>query len=249
MENGVSMHKFLTHKRLEDLYNPVPNPIGREKSDYVPQHLKYLYQDVSKGRKLERYNLFNVGQVIELLMGGTYRCHYTRKRWRLNLLKPDESHNQKTFDNPFHELFLWAVLMKRQDMATFMWQKGEEALAKSLVAVKLCKRMAQEAEDDDMNQEEILELRNFSENFKAKALEIVKLGYKESEKMTNQLLTYELKSWSRHTCLSLAILAQHRDFIAHPCVQNILSDLMMGGLDVRRHANIKSRAFHFFFWR
>ena len=57
--------------------------------------------------------------------------------------------------------------------------------------------------------------------------------------MCYQLLTYELKSWSRHTCLSLAVLAQHRDFIAHPCVQNILSDLMMGGLDLRRHSNIK----------
>ena len=33
--------------------------------------------------------------------------------------------------------------------------------------------------------------------------------------------------------------AQHRDLIAHPCVQNILSDLMMGGLDLRRHSNIK----------
>ena len=73
-------------------------------------------------------------------MGGTYRCHYTRKRFRLYYEMPE---NHKTFENPFHELFIWAVLMKRPEMARFMWQKGEEALAKALVAMKMFKRMAQ----------------------------------------------------------------------------------------------------------
>ena len=68
--------------------------------------------------------------------------------------------------------------------------------------------MAQEAEDDDMNQEEIQDLRTSADSFKEKALEILKIGYKESEKMCYQLLTYELKSWSHHTCLSLAILGK-----------------------------------------
>ena len=76
MENGVSMHKFLTYKRLEDLYNA-------EKADYIPQHLKYLFQDVIKGKVPDRYNLIHVGLVVELLMSGTYRCHYTRKKFRL----------------------------------------------------------------------------------------------------------------------------------------------------------------------
>ena len=66
MENGVSMHKFLTYKRLEDLYNA-------DKTDYIPQHLRYLFLDVTKGKKPTRYNLIHVGQVVELLMGGTYR--------------------------------------------------------------------------------------------------------------------------------------------------------------------------------
>lgn len=34
------------------------------------------------------------------------------------------------FEYPFHDLMLWAVLMKRQRMALFMWQHGEEAMAK-----------------------------------------------------------------------------------------------------------------------
>lgn len=34
------------------------------------------------------------------------------------------------FQYPFHDLMLWAVLMNRQQMALFMWQQGEEAMAK-----------------------------------------------------------------------------------------------------------------------
>ena len=37
---------------------------------------------------------------------------------------------QEVFKYPFNELMVWAVLMKRQRMAKFMWQHGEEALAK-----------------------------------------------------------------------------------------------------------------------
>lgn len=34
------------------------------------------------------------------------------------------------FNYPFHELFLWAVLTKRHEMAMCMWKHGEEPLAK-----------------------------------------------------------------------------------------------------------------------
>lgn len=42
----------------------------------------------------------------------------------------------KDFQNPFHELMVWAVLMKRQKMALFMWQHGEEAIAKVIFIEK-----------------------------------------------------------------------------------------------------------------
>ena len=41
------------------------------------------------------------------------------------------------FDYPFSELIVWAVLTKRQSMAKLMWQHGEQAMAKALVASRL----------------------------------------------------------------------------------------------------------------
>ncbi|KAK1334456.1 hypothetical protein QTO34_005462 [Cnephaeus nilssonii] len=124
-----------------------------------------------------RISLIDIGLVIEYLMGGAYRCNYTRKRFRTlyhNLFGPKRDdvplrRGRKTtkkreeevdidlddpeinhFPFPFHELMVWAVLMKRQKMALFFWQHGEEAMAKALVACKLCKAMAHEASENDM---------------------------------------------------------------------------------------------------
>lgn len=54
------------------------------------------------------------------------------------------------FQYPFHELMVWAVLMKRQKMALFLWQRGEEAMAKALVACKLYKSMAHESSESEL---------------------------------------------------------------------------------------------------
>lgn len=54
------------------------------------------------------------------------------------------------FQYPFHELMVWAVLMKRQKMALFLWQRGEETMAKALVACKLYKSMAHESSESEL---------------------------------------------------------------------------------------------------
>ena len=41
------------------------------------------------------------------------------------------------FEKPFRELFLWAVLLNRFELARFIWQKGEEAITDALVACRL----------------------------------------------------------------------------------------------------------------
>uniref|UniRef100_A0A8C1T6Q5 non-specific serine/threonine protein kinase n=1 Tax=Cyprinus carpio TaxID=7962 RepID=A0A8C1T6Q5_CYPCA len=76
IENGVSMHRFLTITRLEELYNTKQTPTNPT--------LYHLVRDVKQGNLPPNYKitLIDVGLVIEYLMGGTYRCNYTRKRFR-----------------------------------------------------------------------------------------------------------------------------------------------------------------------
>ncbi|XP_075064039.1 transient receptor potential cation channel subfamily M member 7 isoform X2 [Mixophyes fleayi] len=77
IENGVSMHKFLTIPRLEELYNTKQGPTNPT--------LFHLVRDVKQGNLPPGYKLtlIDVGLVIEYLMGGTFRCTYTKKRFRI----------------------------------------------------------------------------------------------------------------------------------------------------------------------
>uniref|UniRef100_A0A3Q1H3S2 Transient receptor potential cation channel, subfamily M, member 3 n=1 Tax=Anabas testudineus TaxID=64144 RepID=A0A3Q1H3S2_ANATE len=265
IENGVSMHRFLTLSRLEELYNTREYP-----------GFSWIY---FKGNLPPDYriSLIDIGLVIEYLMGGAYRCNYTRKRFRtlyhnlfgpkrpkaLKLLgmeddMPIRRGRQKTtrkreeevdidlddpeinhFPFPFHELMVWAVLMKRQKMALFFWQHGEEAMAKALVACKLCKAMAHEASENDMVDDISQELNHNSRWFGQLAVELLDQSYKQDEQMAMKLLTYELKNWSNATCLQLAVAAKHRDFIAHTCSQMLLTDMWMGRLRMRKNSGLK----------
>uniref|UniRef100_A0A1I7XMQ2 Rubis-subs-bind domain-containing protein n=1 Tax=Heterorhabditis bacteriophora TaxID=37862 RepID=A0A1I7XMQ2_HETBA len=67
------------------------------------------------------------------------------------------------FRYPFSELLLWAVLTKRQEMAMCMWQHGEEALAKALVACRLYKSLSTEAAEDYLEVEICDELKKYAE--------------------------------------------------------------------------------------
>lgn len=58
------------------------------------------------------------------------------------------AHSATRFEKPFRELFLWAVLLNRFEMARFMWEKGEEAVSDALAACRLFQVMHDEIEDD-----------------------------------------------------------------------------------------------------
>ncbi|CAM9421246.1 unnamed protein product [Bubo scandiacus] len=299
IENGVSMHKFLTIPRLEELYNTKQGPTNPT--------LFHLVRDVKQGNLPPGYkiNLIDVGLVIEYLMGGTYRCTYTRKRFRAiynslsgnnrrsgrnpsnttpQMCKSHESfgnradkkekmrHNHfiktaqpykpkidtgaeegkkkrtkdeivdiddpetRRFAYPLNELLLWAVLMKRQKMALFFWQHGEESMAKALVACKVYRSMAYEAKQSDLVDDTSEELKQYSNEFGQLAVELLEQSFRQDETMAMKLLTYELKNWSNSTCLKLAVSSRLRPFVAHTCTQMLLSDMWMGRLNMRKNS-------------
>ena len=71
------------------------------------------------------------------------------------------------------------------------------------------------------------------------AYDLLEHSYKTDDDLTQQLLTYELQNWSDQTCLSLAVSASHREFIAHTCCQILLTEMWMGGLRMRKYTSAK----------
>ena len=86
-----------------------------------------------------------------------------------------------------------------------------------------------------------------SREFQKLAVDILDHSYKEDENLANQLLTYELKTFSNQTCISLAHCANMRDFIAHPCCQTLITDMWMGGLRMNKSSTYQVCVFKYIF--
>lgn len=71
----------------------------------------------------------------------------------VDLTEPNATIVNETFQYPFNELFIWAVLTNRHQLALFLWKQDEEALAKALIASQLYKAMASSAEEINLENE------------------------------------------------------------------------------------------------
>ncbi|XP_041442727.1 transient receptor potential cation channel subfamily M member 7 isoform X3 [Xenopus laevis] len=249
IENGVSMHKFLTLPRLDKLYNV--------KSDTNSDTLLQLIWEIKKsssrpagGTSTHPANEKNLGRVVTknktrhthfIQTAQPYKpktsntCEVSQKTSRNDPLEAD-SRITRPFPYPFNDLLVWAVLTKRQKMALFFWQHGEESMAKALVATKLYRAMYQEARQSDIIDDSSEKLNKYSKEFGELAVELLDQSFKQNELMAMKLLTYELKNWSKSTCLKLAVSSRLRTFVSHTCTQMLLNDMWMGRLNMRKNA-------------
>jgi transient receptor potential cation channel subfamily M protein 3 len=62
----------------------------------------------------------------------------------------------------------------------------------------------------------ILKFDYVCREFRRLSLELLEHCYQQDDAQTLQLLTYELRNWGNHTCLSLAVIANNKEFLAHP---------------------------------
>lgn len=148
LEHGLNMIKFLTVSRLETLYN----------SDHSTV-LKILLLDISKHKAPStrrggvrhggtRLTIHDVGVAISHMMGHIYKSNYihmvsnakaTLSNVGISINGEDETEKGINLLHPFDDLFVWAILTKRQNMAHLFWRHGQGALVKALVAIKLNK--------------------------------------------------------------------------------------------------------------
>ncbi|XP_076855162.1 transient receptor potential cation channel subfamily M member 6 isoform X2 [Brachyhypopomus gauderio] len=157
----------------------------------------------------------------------------------LDLAVAAELGDSSLFVYSVNDLFVWAVLMRRQQMALFLWQHGEQAMARAVVACRLYRAMATEAKERIMGDSIAEELKKFSLEFGQLAVDLLDKAFKENERMAMKLLTSEMADWSNFTCLQMAVASGLRPFVAHSCTQMLLTDLWMGHLNMRKNSCVK----------
>ncbi|XP_077376929.1 transient receptor potential cation channel subfamily M member 6 isoform X2 [Festucalex cinctus] len=139
----------------------------------------------------------------------------------------------------FNDVFVWAVLQQRQQMALFLWQHGEEALARAAVACKMYRTMAFKARQSSMDDHIAERFKAYSLEFGQLAVNVLDCAFRQNEKMAMKLLTSEMEAWSHFTSLQIAVSSCHRPFVSHSCTQTLLTDLWTGPLNMRKNSYLK----------
>ncbi|XP_030326019.1 transient receptor potential cation channel subfamily M member 6 isoform X2 [Strigops habroptila] len=240
---GGAYRSSYTRKHFRILYNDLCRKHKRVLSSFSQSLSHSLHQSNQSGSRMGSAESTLHSQFFRTAQPYKYKERTTAFHKCKKKSKEDinfaENYESSGFIYPYNDLLVWAVLMKRQKMAMFFWQHGEEAMVKAVVACKLYRAMAHEAKQSNMVDDTSEELKKYSKEFGQLALDVLEKAFKQNEQMAMKLLTYELKNWSNSTCLKLAVSVGLRPFVSHTCTQMLLTDMWMGRLKMRKNSWFK----------
>lgn len=145
-----------------------------------------------------------------------------------NELLTSDEYQIPDFDNPFQELFLWAVLLNRQEMAKILWKGGKDATAAALVASGMLNSLSRQTDDTELAKK----LKENSQEFSNLAIAVLNECYDVEEKKAQNLLIRELEHWGAATCVLLAVESNNKKFISQTACQTLLNNVWMGHLSL-----------------
>ncbi|XP_074872368.1 transient receptor potential cation channel subfamily M member 4 [Carettochelys insculpta] len=227
VENGLDLGAFLSGAQLEELYRGCPEAsllhqlLERRRGGPEPPH----YQPVK--RPPEQPLLQQVGHLLRDLLGDVCTPFYAvwhppDAKGAAKGLLPDG--DPESTWNPWADLFIWALLLNRGELATYCWEMAPEAVAGALVAARILRELARLEADA----QEAAARKQLAWEFESLAIGVFGVCYENSESRAFQLLVRHSRLWGRATCLQLAWLADARCFFAHDGVQALLSQNWWG---------------------
>ncbi|XP_008574574.1 PREDICTED: transient receptor potential cation channel subfamily M member 5 [Galeopterus variegatus] len=242
VDNGADVADFLTFGRLQQLYRSVPRKsllFGLLQRKHEDGRLTLAGLGAQQPREPPAgppaFSLHEVSRVLKDFLQDACRGLYQDSRavgrrkeergparqpmgqkWQLDL-------NQKS-ENPWRDLFLWAVLQNRHEMATYFWAMGQEGVAAALAACKILKEMSY------LETEARVARTMHEAKYEQLALDLFSECYSDNEDRAFALLVRRNRCWSRTTCLHLATEADTKAFFAHDGVQAFLTKIWWGDM-------------------
>ncbi|KAG9471145.1 hypothetical protein GDO78_015679, partial [Eleutherodactylus coqui] len=143
------------------------------------QQQQYDYLPMDTAEKGHDFKLYEVAKVLRELMGDVCAPFYTnvlgnakgsvRKNSSIktNSSCIDQSYESNKSTSPWFDLFIWAILQNRDEMATYFWEMGTEAVTSALAASKLLKELSH----NELEAEEASAMKELSAKFEHLAIE------------------------------------------------------------------------------
>nr|XP_056707932.1 transient receptor potential cation channel subfamily M member 5 [Euleptes europaea] len=239
IDNGANIYDFLTYSRLQRLYCTI-SPKCLLYSLLLKKHEenRLTLAGMSGQQHKETmdtcplFTLHEVSRVLKDFLHDACRGFYQEYKSG-SKKKTDKLHakrlpspldmNQKS-ENPWRDLFLWAVLQNRHKMAYYFWAMGQEGVAAALAACKILREMSHLETDAEV-------VRRMKEaKYEQLAVELFSECYHNSEDRAFALLVRRNRFWSKTTCLHLATEADTKSFFAHDGVQAFLTKIWWGDM-------------------
>ncbi|XP_019717810.1 transient receptor potential cation channel subfamily M member 6 isoform X2 [Hippocampus comes] len=232
---GGAYRSTYTRKHFRTAYNRLQDKEGRRvsTSSMSEQKIGIIPNSQRRGSPQEPH-FFRTAQPYKRKDQNVPRTTSVKAVWSTELCEAP-----LVFSFNFNDVFVWAVLQQRQQMALFLWQHGEEALARATVACKLYRSMAFKARQSSMDDHIAEQFKAYSLEFGQLAVNVLDCAFRQNEKMAMKLLTSEMEAWSHFTSLQIAVSSCHRPFVSHSCTQSLLTDLWTGPLNMRKNSYLK----------
>ncbi|XP_067322711.1 transient receptor potential cation channel subfamily M member 5 [Anolis sagrei] len=239
IDNGANIHEFLTYSRLQKLYCAISPKcllytllLKKHEENRLTlaglsgQHHKEITDTCPV------FTLHEVSRVLKDFLHDACRGFYQDYKPGCKK-KVDKIHakrlpvsldmNQKS-ENPWRDLFLWAVLQNRHKMAYYFWAMGQEGVAAALAACKIVREMSHLETEAEV-------VRKMKEaKYEQLAVELFSECYHNNEDRAFALLVRRNRYWSKTTCLHLATEADTKSFFAHDGVQAFLTKIWWGDM-------------------
>ncbi|XP_009926293.2 transient receptor potential cation channel subfamily M member 5 [Haliaeetus albicilla] len=239
IDNGANISEFLTYSRLQRLYCSISQKcllyeLLLKKHEESKLTLAGLTGQQHKEQKeiCPLFTLSEVSRVLKDFLHDACKGFYQDLRYggkkksdKMNTkrLPGPLDMNQKS-ENPWRDLFVWAVLQNRHKMANYFWAMGSEGVASALAACKILKEMSRLETETEV-------ARIMKEaNYEQLAVELFSECYHNSEERAFALLVRKNQYWSKTTCLQLATEADAKSFFAHDGVQAFLTKIWWGDM-------------------
>ncbi|VDO05101.1 unnamed protein product [Rodentolepis nana] len=140
-----------------------------------------------------------------------------------------------SFHNPLYitanELFIWAILNNRHQLALIFWREAEDSLALSLIACNIYAKIVYSLPHYDTEGRQAMDHQKHE--FEQYAKSIIGLCYTRSRWKALYLLLRPFTTWGMHQCLPLAMRANCRKFISTIACQDAIRFEWQAGI----HAN------------
>ncbi|NWW29824.1 TRPM5 protein, partial [Panurus biarmicus] len=237
IDNGANIYEFLTYSRLQRLYCSISQKcllyeLLLKKHEESKLTLAGLTGQQHNEQKeiCPLFSLSEVSRVLKDFLHDACKGFYQDLR-HAGKKKSDKTNakrlpgpldmNQKS-ENPWRDLFVWAVLQNRHKMANYFWAMGQEGVASALAACKILKEMSR------LETETKAALIMKEAKYEQLAVELFSECYHNSEERAFALLVRKNQYWSKTTCLQLATEADAKSFFAHDGVQAFLTKIWWG---------------------